>query len=376
MHGDHHIFGVLASHWHELTKKHRQADSRPQNAKLEEQSDEQNEVSCELFLWTKCYEVCTRTHSDSLPCFTMADFDAFLTSRTQNFVANGCGALDLYNDLFGKQDLKTLLVKDRKESTLTLKTLPNCTLELLTVLLSNVGLFLDDNFISKADDSVSAFLEEEFTNPLNPIYCSTSRKKEAQKSIKYYMGDVDQACLSVPIFLRKVKFTMESIEDLKVQVYTEGSTIVMEDLKREVLDALKNADNLLRTANKISNAIDSGNELVATLLTWANYECTLAEVHRLLSKRHELFVETTPFDKIKDLGKLCEGLYSSSQAIAGTVGELEEILTSLPSSSPSFEECSSVANTRNDEEKALVVDISGDSFQIEELEVVDFSDSE
>ncbi|KAM9932978.1 hypothetical protein OXX80_007395, partial [Metschnikowia pulcherrima] len=210
----------------------------------------------------------------------MADFDAFLTSRTQNFVANGCGALDLYNDLFGKQDLKTLLVKDRKESTLTLKTLPNCTSESSTVLLSNVGSFLDDNFILKADDSVSAFLEEEFTNPLNPIYCSTSRTKEAQKSIKYYMGDVDQACLSVPIFLRKVKFTMESIEDLKVQVYTEGSTIVMEDLKREVSEALKNADDSLRTANKISNAIDSGNELVATLLTWANYECTLAEVHR------------------------------------------------------------------------------------------------
>lgn len=360
MHGEHHIFGLLASHWHELTKKHKQPEPPPQTEDLAMSDTEESGEGFDLFLWTKCFHVCQKTHGDSLPCLTMADFNAFLTSHTQNFVETGCGALDLYNDIFGKQNLDVLLSKSQKKETTTVTKEMIINLEPLTLKSMDLGVFLDDSFILRASHAVARFLEKDFPNPLNPAYCATFRKKEAYNAIKYYNNDVDYSCLLTPSFLRKVKSTMNCVEELKIQIYTEGSSLVMQDIKEEVSKTVKNSQSVLSNVNQIIQTIESGNELLETLSTWANYECTLAEVYNLLWKRHENFVKTTPFDKVQKLKDLCDHLCMSSRAIARTVEEFEDIQSDSASFLLSSERKST--SVRSLREKPLVVDISRNSY--------------
>ncbi|GEQ69940.1 hypothetical protein JCM33374_g3616 [Metschnikowia sp. JCM 33374] len=348
----------------------------PKHTDLEASNEENSGVGFDLFLWSRCFKICEKSHSQSLPCFTMADFNAFLTSHPQNFVTHGCGALELYNEIFGKQDLTELLLKKKDEGPEDLKKVPFIHSEQSSIKSSDFGSFLDEAFIVTAVDEVSKFLQIDFPNPLNPIFCSTSRKREAYNSVKYYIGDVDYACLSVPTFLRKVKSTFERVEELKTSILTEASAVVTQDFKDEVAEVVHDSQKVLTVANQIIQTIETGNELIQTLSTWSNYECTLAEVHDLLKKRQEAFVATTPFDNIQKLKELCDYSVVSSQTVAGTVEILENVPSEISSSGSSFRPYSSALSMKSAQGKAVVVDVSQNSFSGNTQEAIDYSESE
>ncbi|OBA18951.1 hypothetical protein METBIDRAFT_84747 [Metschnikowia bicuspidata var. bicuspidata NRRL YB-4993] len=357
MHCDHHIFGLFATHWHELTKKHKKPGALNKTADLDTIKEGGESEGFDSILWSKCFKICEKTHGESLPCFSMADFNTFLTSHTQNFVEKDCGALKLYNDLFGKQNLKDILFKKNEESSTVGKRFV-IKLDLLISGSSELGAFLDEAFIIRASHRVALFLEEEFQNPLNPVFCITFRKREAYNAIKYYINDVNYSCLSIPTLLRKIKTTLEIVEELKAQIHTEGSSIVIQDLRDEVSEAVKNSQNIQRSVTQVIHAIDSGSDLLRTLSAWANYECSLTEVYESLKARHDMFMATVPFDRIQKIKYLCDYLTTASKKIFETVKEIEENLSDSISLSLSLDTHSFAANSK---EKFLVVDHSNGS---------------
>lgn len=269
----------------------------PKRTNEPENTESTPNTSLHYMLWHGAAQICRNNHPDTLPCLTMADFDATLTIQTQNFLVPGCTVLEYYNSVFGKQDLEDLVGENDYEESEDSESEPE----------PHERFVITDEFIETASEALSEYLHYKYPTTVQLLNPAMEKHRECLDAIARYVHSTHSACDEFPKCLTTIQGLSKRLGEIEDMV---GSTD-REELERISSECRSAQAEVLRAAKLIAD----GSHLVKTLLLWSDGDRSLLPVYLIIRKRHLHFCSKISLSNLPVVRSLCFEILDSADAI-------------------------------------------------------------